>query len=459
MKTCLNILLLLLLHATMMQAQRVSRDYRDRPMTEVLSDLASASRQRIVFIHDELHDFTVTQQFDSLTIAEAIRTCIGFYPISLNSQGDSILLVKCTQNARHRLIGRLTDERGIPVSYANITLRSTADSTIINKGVSNQNGRFVIPTDASEVLVHISHVAYQPVSSRYKTGDIGTIRLLTALEQLGSVSITAKQGNRAEAEYQQLALQVGAMVWNMPLPQFRVDTLPVKYRDAPAVVLADYDSIYYYRYRQARRLPFSKENSRWLQTIHLHRIRYYVNSQEAARQLSKIAFSTRTDITNYVMYKLTVMGIRIIKPDGRQRTVDTFPYFKPQIHPLKPASDTDTISIEGLEQGDILDVFTFHRFKEPLSPYRFQFPASYPTLSYEARAVTDKLTVLEYDEDDAVPIAAQVLNSGERHALSYHLADYDPRPRSSQSTTLLHARLAEGADVSRIMKPKRKTKH
>lgn len=59
-------------------AQRVSRDYLDTPMTQVLSDLAhAATQQRIVFIHNDLEDFTVTQRFDSLTIAEAIGQCIG----------------------------------------------------------------------------------------------------------------------------------------------------------------------------------------------------------------------------------------------------------------------------------------------------------------------------------------------------------------------------------------------
>ena len=59
-----TLLLLTFLSAVQLtlKAQRVSRDYRDRTMTEVLADLSRVTnRQRIVFIYNDLEDFTVTQ--------------------------------------------------------------------------------------------------------------------------------------------------------------------------------------------------------------------------------------------------------------------------------------------------------------------------------------------------------------------------------------------------------------
>lgn len=91
-------------------AQRVSRDYRNKPMAEVLRDLDhAATHQRIVFIYNDLEDFTVTERFDSLTIAEAIRTRIGFYPISLTARGESVLLVECTQKKTYKAINPSTE--------------------------------------------------------------------------------------------------------------------------------------------------------------------------------------------------------------------------------------------------------------------------------------------------------------------------------------------------------------
>ena len=146
MKKTLVLLLLCLLPPLTLLAQRISRDCRDCPMTSVLADLSrTTTRQRIIFIHNDLEDYLVTQRFDSLTVADAIRACIGHYPISLTVRGDSILLVECMQKTKYKLIGRLVDERNIPVADANITL--TTDTTTVARGISNQSGRFVIPTN------------------------------------------------------------------------------------------------------------------------------------------------------------------------------------------------------------------------------------------------------------------------------------------------------------------------
>jgi hypothetical protein len=224
------LLLLALLSAVQLtlKAQRVSRDYRDRTMTEVLADLSRVTnRQRIVFIYNDLEDFTVTQRFDSLTVADAIRACIGHYPISLTVRGDSILLVECTQRRPYRLKGQLVNEQGQPVADANVTLTAT-DTTSTARGVSNQSGRFVIPTNHPDGTLHVSHVAYRPISQHYTAGDIGTIRLQPADIKLDSVSVTASTPTRAESRYLKYADKIAKEVWSMKMPQFRIDTLPAK---------------------------------------------------------------------------------------------------------------------------------------------------------------------------------------------------------------------------------------
>ena len=441
MKTGLIIPLLILFHSATVQAQRFSRDYHDRPMTEVLSDLAMAGDQRIVFIHDELEDFTVTHQFDSLTIVDAIHACIGFYPICLSCQGDSILIVKCTQTARQRLIGRLTDEHGMPISYANITLYSLADSTAINKGVSNQNGRFVIPCDTAEVMMRVSHIAYKPLYLRCQTADIGTLSLETALERIDSLNIVTTRSNQKEQAYRLLAQMIDVIVWNMDLPQFNVDTIPLKYHDAPAVVVAEYDSICYNEHHNPLLKISSKRwvGSQWLETDHLHRIRYMVNDPEGGRRLSHFVYSTQTDITNFVMYKTTFVGIRIISPDGGIRTVNTLPYFSPRKQKLpQDGTGIDSISIAPLATGDIVDLYIFHRYKEPLSPYTMHFPTAFPVLSYEARAVAGRHVSLNFEEHHS-PAVAQMKDNGNQQILSYHLHDYWAKEPHTQFFTVLKA--------------------
>ena len=409
-------------------AQRVSRSYQDCSMAAVLTDLSRVARkQRIIFIYNDLEDYTVTQHFDSLSIADAIRTCIGYYPISLTCRGDSVLLVECTQKRPYKLIGRIVNERGLPVNDANITLYSSTDTAVIAHGVSNANGLFVIPSDQQEVIARFSHVAYQPVSLRLRACNVGDVRLNQAVVRLGNINVTADIPKKAESQYYKYASETEQRVWAMDLPQFRNVNVPQKYLHADAVVLADYDSIGYdiqhNSYVSFSTLaPLKKEE--WIHTIHLHRTRYYINRQEAGILLSRIPFSKRTDMTDLMFHKITVMGIRIIKPDGSIRLVNTYPYFKPQVTALH-AGDlaSDTILAGRLEHGDILDIFIFHNFQEPLSPYRFQIPQHYPILSCELRASADRNTVLQqYESSLTSPGNFTVGRKGS--SLAYSLNNY-----------------------------------
>ena len=391
MKKTLVLLLLCLLPPLTLLAQRISRDYRDCPMTSVLADLSrTTTRQRIIFIYNDLEDYLVTQRFDSLTVADAIRACIGHYPISLTVRGDSILLVECMQKTKYKLIGQLVDERNNPVADANITL--TTDTTTVARGISNQSGRFVIPTNAPDGTLHVSHVAYQPLSLHYTVGDIGTLRLKAADIRLDSVSVMTTMSKHSDSRYFKYANKIEEEVWNMKLPLFHIDTLPAKYRHHPAVILADYDCI---EYNQMER-----KAEKWIRTKHFHRTRYYINSPEAATRLSAIPYSHTTDITDFTFHKATVMGIKITRPDGTMSTISTHSYFKPKIRSRRKATnDTDTIQTGPLAPGDILDVFIYHHYQEPMSPYRLTIPANYPILNYEGRAVADMALRLKHNEN------------------------------------------------------------
>ena len=83
----------------------VSRTFRNKSMSDVLLNLRRATdRYRISFIYNELEDFRVSKSFEGLSIPEAIRECIGFYPITLRQQGDSLLVVESMQKYEQRLI-------------------------------------------------------------------------------------------------------------------------------------------------------------------------------------------------------------------------------------------------------------------------------------------------------------------------------------------------------------------
>ena len=423
MKKTLVLPILCLLPPLTLLAQRISRDYRDCPMTSVLADLSrTTTRQRIIFIHNDLEDYLVTQRFDSLTVADAIRACIGHYPISLTVRGDSILLVECMQKTKYKLIGRLVDEKDNPVADANIML--TTDTATTARGISNLNGRFVIPTNHPDGTLQVSHVAYQPLSLHYTAGDIGTLRLKSADIRLDSVRVSIRKPSRFERKYR----KTEAMIWSMNLPHFDLDTIPEKYRDAPAVVLATYDSVNYRRIQQMIPIlplfggyidPFGFFKN--VRTVRLHRTRVFINSEEAAREFSQFQL-----VPGYTCFFFNhggnpVWGIRITKPDGRVRTIDTYHY-------LYPSNGYDTshtlrLDVDSLRPGDIIDYFVYNKETESDS-YIYPFQRCYPILHLDYKIDANRHLCIDYCRENDAP-QFQIQRKANRYIMTYSASDIE----------------------------------
>ena len=178
------------------QGQKINRQYHNQSLSKVLEDLNAAINDKtIYFIYDELEDFTVTSHFTELSIQEAIREVIGFYPMKVTYDGDKIF-VECTQKEDAKVIGRIVDENGHPIEFANISLHHATDapdndkkSTYLNGGVSNENGDFVIPCQTRRVMLRVSYIGYKTVERTISVGEIGTITLQPETYMMNGVEI------------------------------------------------------------------------------------------------------------------------------------------------------------------------------------------------------------------------------------------------------------------------------
>ena len=182
-----------------MTAQKISRNYQDISLSKVLEDLNNASDKTIYFIYDELEDFTVTTSFKDLAIRDAVRQVVGFYPMKITYDKERIF-VECTQKENTKVIGRVINQEGQPIEFANISLYSDTDllnreksstknsisneqdnavmaGVFINGSVSNENGDFVIPCDAKRVTIKVTCVGYKTVMRSVSVGEIGTITM------------------------------------------------------------------------------------------------------------------------------------------------------------------------------------------------------------------------------------------------------------------------------------------
>ena len=170
-------LMILCLGLVEAQAQKLSKSYTEISLSDVLIDLnRSQTDSRVSFIYNELEDFTVTTSFRNQTIGNAIRQVVGFYPMKI-TETDSLITVECVQKETQKVIGRVIDEQGRPVEFANVALLLPADSSFINGGVTNQNGDFVIPCRPGRMLIRVSFVGYQTHYQSCTVGEVGNIRL------------------------------------------------------------------------------------------------------------------------------------------------------------------------------------------------------------------------------------------------------------------------------------------
>ena len=162
---------------TQAQAQRLTKNYTEASLSDVLIDLNKSQHdKRISFIYNELEDFTVTTSFRNSTVDNAVREVVGFYPMKI-TMNDSLITVECIQKEAQKVIGRVIDEQGKPVEFANVALLSSADSAFINGGVTNQNGDFVIPCRPGRMLIRVTFVGYKTHYQPCTVGEVGNIRL------------------------------------------------------------------------------------------------------------------------------------------------------------------------------------------------------------------------------------------------------------------------------------------
>ena len=172
-------------------AQRITRSFRNTSMSEALTILAKSTKDyRINFMYDELEDFTVTTSIVKRTAPDAIRQIMGFYPMKMTIDGENIF-VECTQKTPTKMIGRIIDNKKRPVDFANVALLNVRDSSLINGGVTNENGQFVIPCEARKAIVRVSCVGYHTAVDTYHTGKIGSITLKEATMNLQKVIVKA----------------------------------------------------------------------------------------------------------------------------------------------------------------------------------------------------------------------------------------------------------------------------
>lgn len=87
--------------------------------------------------------------------------------------------------------GRLIEENGKPLSYANIVLLSLPDSAFVSGTISSEDGTFTLEATSQNQLVKISSIGYRTVYKPVSPANIGIVQLVSDAQQLGEVVVKA----------------------------------------------------------------------------------------------------------------------------------------------------------------------------------------------------------------------------------------------------------------------------
>ena len=185
--------LFLILFCTLCVLAQAQHTFQGTSLSEALIELDKSSKHYdISFVYDELEDFTVTKTVKrGRSLPDAVREVCGFYPVRVSVKGRDIL-VECIQKDRTKLMGRLVGPDRQPIAYANIILYSPSDTIILDGGVSNEAGDFVIPCSAERARVRISCIGFKTIERQMPISNVGTIQMQTENNYLGNVTVSGR---------------------------------------------------------------------------------------------------------------------------------------------------------------------------------------------------------------------------------------------------------------------------
>jgi hypothetical protein len=118
-------------------------------------------------------------------------------------RGLSLILAICMTTLAMaqsgKLTGKLTDEKGVALRYANVALLKAADSAFVAGALVQEDGRFELVTPTpGRYLLKVSSIGFvERVSEAFEVSDasfskdFGVLSLKTDVKSLSEVSVTA----------------------------------------------------------------------------------------------------------------------------------------------------------------------------------------------------------------------------------------------------------------------------
>lgn len=226
---------------------------------------------------------------------------------------------------------------------------------------------------------------------------------------LAILLISSISNSLSANDYKKHANEIRNAVWNWDIEAFRNYSIPEEHQNESAIVLARHQQIEATSKNKFRinALLYADIN-RELYYTNIDRIMIKLNDKKALDEYSELSF--KEEVKSWGHFRSnklkTVIGARIIKPDGSILEINIDDDAVAITEGKKDKEAFKKIAIKGLETGDILDYFYSEEMElETLNvpPQTFRFFSNYPTLSYSVECVLGQKLTVEYRSINGAP--------------------------------------------------------
>ncbi len=244
------------------------------------------------------------------------------------------------------------------------------------------------------------------------------------------------------ADYKQFAEETKAWVYSLDLPAFDVREIPEKYKNESAVYIAVYDGMTVLRNTEPGRMPGTLRFARdkHIEGGDLQRMLVYINDKSALERFSEFDFATsitRKYGASHRKYRFA-MGVKVIKPDGREIVIDTDEYVEVK-EGKKDKDSRRKLAVPGLEVGDIIDYYLYvsHDIHNAhLDPMMIILREDYPVMDYSVSLLLDGTLCSSYRLLNGAPDLTGWRDSEGNFHLEMKIQDIPARPRLYYSDIL-----------------------
>lgn len=144
----------------------------------------------INFIYNELENYNTSSTVQADNAYEALRQTIGLNPVTV-VKAKNTYYVEALQHGKYVYTGRVIGTDKEPVVAATVMLLAPKDSTVLTYGIADEEGRFRIPCDRTNVIAKLSCIGYKTTYVNCKSFALGTIVMSERAVKLNSLTVNA----------------------------------------------------------------------------------------------------------------------------------------------------------------------------------------------------------------------------------------------------------------------------